>query len=88
MTVIWEESVLDELADIWLRADAPERRRITSAAAEIERRLIGDPKNEGESRSANRRILHAPPLGVIFRVKEPSQIVQVLRVWHVRRRTK
>lgn len=88
MTIVWEESALDELAEIWLRADASERRRVTSAAADIERRLSRDPSDQGESRSHHRRILHSPPLGVIFRVKEASQSVLVLRVWHIRRRTK
>lgn len=88
MTIVWEESALNELADIWLRADASERRCITSATDELEHRLKTRPSEQGESRSRDRRIFHAPPLGVIFRVKEESQTVIVLRVWHIRRRTR
>lgn len=82
MTIIWEESALDELADVWLRSG--ERRQINAAVAEIENRLRFNPANQGESRPNDRRILWAPPLGVTFRVV--TDTVYILRVWAVRKR--
>lgn len=86
MTVVWEASAYDELAEIWLRATPEDRQGVTIAAAELDRRLRFNASFQGESRPHGRRVVYAPPLGVTFRVSEDDQMVYVLRVWYVRRR--
>jgi hypothetical protein len=51
VTVVWEESAYDELAEIWLCATPEERQRVTIAAAEIDRRLRFNASLQGESRT-------------------------------------
>lgn len=84
MTVRWEEIALAGLADAWLAAKSEERRWIVSAAEEIDRQLVSDPRTLGESRSEGCRVAFVPPLGVLFRVADDT--VSVLRVWRLRRR--
>src|SRR5438128_1810772 len=48
--VRWSRSALTKLADIWSRAEAAERKKITEASAEIDWRLERNPLGEGESR--------------------------------------
>jgi hypothetical protein len=80
-SVRWEETALNELADVWVRADAPLRQAITQATTEIDRQLARDPYAESESRDADRRVLFVAPLGVTFRVEEDARTVSVLHVW-------
>jgi hypothetical protein len=82
----WLESALQELADIWLRADATLRQAITAATHQIEQLLLNDPLHEGESRPGGRRILHLAPLGILYRIEPDGQTVTVLRVWLYRQR--
>jgi hypothetical protein len=84
--VEWLQSALDELATIWMQADAVLRQAITAASHSIEQRLQRDPLNEGESRPGGRRIMFVPPLAVIFRVEADGQTVTVLHVRAFRRR--
>jgi hypothetical protein len=86
MTVVWEETALDELASIWLLASSDEREQITAAAAQIDSRLRFNPAFQGESRPNERRVLYTPPLGVTFRVKDDDRLVNLLQVWVIRRR--
>ena len=83
-TVIWLKPVEAKLADIWLAAD--DREAITRAAREIDRFLKVHPHTVGESRPAEKRILIAAPLCVIFRVYEDDRIVRVAGVWKLRTR--
>lgn len=85
MRVRWERIALAGLADAWLAARSPERRRIVAAAAEIDRQLATTADTSGESRPGGRRVMFVPPLGVLFRVT--SDTVSVLRVWPLRQRT-
>jgi hypothetical protein len=48
--VDWKKSALDELTEIWLKADSTQRLEITRASASIEQLLKFDPNNVGESR--------------------------------------
>lgn len=84
MTVGWTAEARRELADIWLRADSTQRRAISAAAHAIDRRLAINPDNEGESRSAGRRVLFERPLGIMFRVHQSRAAVRVTRVWKIR----
>jgi hypothetical protein len=79
--VEWSRGALDRVTSAWMDGDSSLREAITHSVSEIDKRLAGDPANEGESRSAGRRVLFVPPLGVRFRVYSNTPIVVVLRAW-------
>jgi plasmid stabilization system protein ParE len=64
-TVFWSEDAESRLANEWLIAQ--NRRRVTAAADRVDALLQHNAQEVGESRSENRRIVHEPPLGVVFR---------------------
>ncbi|MEX2138686.1 MAG: hypothetical protein WD894_05455 [Pirellulales bacterium] len=72
------------LTDFWLESESPERIRINDAVLRIDTLLAASPQEQGESRPGGRRILLAPPLGVIYKVYEPDRRVRVLRVLRFR----
>ena len=78
-TVYWLPDVEQELADLWL--SAPGRGAVTRAAHAIDRFLQSDPQNAGESRPNGRRILFAPPLGVLIRVIPDDLRVEIVHLW-------
>jgi hypothetical protein len=82
----WKKSAVADLARIWVAADSAVRQAITVASRNIEMRLRTDPLNEGESRSAGRRITFEPPLAVTFRLAKDGRTVFVLEVRLIRRR--
>ena len=86
-SVRWVRSAVNDLADLWLQATSAEREAITLATTQIDEGLQIDPQIQGESRGPNRRILLVPPLGVIFAVSPPDQLVRVLKVWQFERRS-
>ena len=59
---------------------------VTRAASTIDKFLAFEPEQVGESRTADRRILLEPPLGVIYEVSIPDRTVSVLTVWQFRQR--
>ena len=77
--VVWSPHAEQELARLWLMAS--DRPVVTKAAFQIEQSLENQPSERGESRSAGRRILLEPPLGVTFEVLTNPRIVRVLTVW-------
>jgi hypothetical protein len=77
--VIWKPEAERRLANIWL--DSAKRQAVTDAARMIDQRLAHDPRSQGESRDAGRRVLYVPPLAVIFKVNSKSKKVRVLTVW-------
>jgi hypothetical protein len=79
--VQWERSALDELADIWVQADSALRRAVTVATQTLDSQLQTDPNGAGESRPGGRRIHFVGPLGVLYRVRDLGNLVQVLHVW-------
>lgn len=85
--VRWEHSALMELAVIWNQADSALRQQITQTTHRIDQALRADPGNQGESRAKGLRILFALPLGLTFDVDSQNAVVNVLHVWHVRRRS-
>lgn len=85
-SVEWIPTAADELATLWLDASPHERRAITGATREIDSLLRVNPENVGESRSEDRRILLAAPLGVTFKIEPDDRKVRVLKVWHYKTR--
>jgi hypothetical protein len=79
--VRWKQAAINELASLWMNADAEQRRAITQATDLIDRQLQVDPEIQGESRPRNRRILFATPLGILFRVDPQQKLVRVLQIW-------
>jgi len=84
--VRWEETALNELAALWLAANAALRQAITTASSQIDQLLQTDPLGQSESRPDGRRILFVSPLGITFRIEEDGETVSVLRIWLFRRR--
>lgn len=79
--VHWKRSAENELAREWSAADSTLRQAITRASHQIDYDLQFAPETKGESRDKGRRIFHAAPFGVIFRVHPDSHRVYVLHVW-------
>jgi plasmid stabilization system protein ParE len=77
--VIWLPDAEQELAEVWL--NAPNRNLVSQAAFGIDLSIEADPNNVGESRPNERRIFFVPPLGIIYRVLESPQRVEVIHVW-------
>jgi hypothetical protein len=86
--VDWLQTALDELTNLWMAADSPQRQAITMASPTIEQRLASDPANEGESRPGGRRISFVAPLAVRFQIEADGQTVTVLHVRLFGRRKK
>jgi hypothetical protein len=79
-TVRWKETSTNELAALWIDADAVARREMTAAAREIDRVLEVNPGEVGESRPDGRRIAFFRPLAVTFVVDHERAVVRVLRI--------
>jgi hypothetical protein len=84
----WLQTALDQLMTIWMPADSPLRKAITTATQQIDQQLQSDPYGQSESRPQGRRILLVSPLGVLFRIEADGLTVTVLRVWVFRKRGK
>jgi len=80
-SVEWTHLALNLLADVWLSAQATERRRITAAIDLIDRLLRERPLDEGESREGERRVTFAAPIGVSFQIDHSLRRVTVLGAW-------
>lgn len=77
-TVAWYADAQDQLASIWI--DAPDRNAVSSAADSLDRELATDPERKGRPVGDRLRVLHEPPLEVLFDVIEPDRLVRVLTV--------
>lgn len=77
-TVVWPSGSEDELAQIWIHAQ--DRLAVTAAADAIDQQLSVDALTKGIELSEGLRALFAPPLRVLFAVREDDRIVEVLRV--------
>ena len=77
-TVSWVRSAQDELADLWL--NVLDRSAVTAATRVIDKELGEDAPVKGRELSEGLRSLFAPPLKVIFIVREDDRIAEVLRV--------
>jgi hypothetical protein len=78
-TVVWLPAAEKELAALWL--DPINRPQLSPAADKIDGLLRRDPLVLGESREGNQRIAFENPLAVLYRVKEPDRLVEVIHVW-------
>jgi hypothetical protein len=78
-SVRWSREALDALTEIWLE-NPGQRDDIRRAAARIDRILVVNPDEQGESRGDARRILIESPLVVNFVVDDVRYIVRVLKV--------
>jgi hypothetical protein len=79
-TLIWSNRALDQLAEIYVSADAAERARMAPAIEALNVRLRNDPSAEGESRAGELRITFIPLLAVAFYVSQSDRVVRVGRV--------
>lgn len=77
-TVVWFKPIRDRLAEIWL--EAPDRASVTAAADLIDRELAQDAMLKGAELRESMRIFHAPPLQVLFVVRDQDRVVEVVRV--------
>jgi hypothetical protein len=77
-TVVWVESALNELADIWLAAH--DRAIVTAATVQIDRELSEDANNKGVEVREGLRAFFSPPLRILFNVRDADRIAEVLRV--------
>ena len=82
--VDWLDMAVDELAELWMRADLEVRRAITEASQELDRRLASNPFRESESRSGSIRIAFALPLAARCRIGANNRVVTIAEVYLVR----
>ena len=77
-TVVWLKGAQDELTEIWI--DASDRNVVAIAADAIDLQLAEDANAKGIEISEGLRAFFAPPLRVLFAVREADRVVEVLRV--------
>ncbi len=77
--VRWLPRAEQELAALWL--DTLRRAAVTRAAQLLDQQLAQAPGHLGESRPRGRRVHFEAPLGILFRVLEDVQEVEVIHVW-------
>ena len=77
-TVVWVQSVEDELVELWLAAN--DRTDITTATHAVDQELGLDAGLKGEDLAEGLRSLNIPPLRIIFTVSENDRLVEVVRV--------
>jgi mRNA-degrading endonuclease RelE of RelBE toxin-antitoxin system len=76
--VVWTPTAERELTALWLASRC--QQLVTAAAHQADELLASDPKNVGESRDANKRIMFIPPLVVEFEVVDGEHTVFVRAV--------
>ena len=77
-TVVWVQSVEDELVELWLAAS--DRNEVTAATHAIDKELGSDAESKGDDLAEGLRSLNIPPLRVIFTVSKNDRLVEVVRV--------
>jgi len=77
-TVVWPQGVQDELVELWLAS--ADRRAVTAAVDWLDRELAEDAPSKGIELREGLRAIFLPPLRVLFAVREPDRVVEVLRV--------
>jgi hypothetical protein len=79
--VVWLDRPLEHLAQHYAPLYGTDRgKQITSAMAEVDRRLSADPVNVGESRSGHSRFVFEHPLCVTFEVAQDDGTVVVTQL--------
>jgi len=74
-TVTWHREAEDELTELWLVAT--DRNEITAAVRAIDVALATDASEKGETAAEGLRSFYAPPLRVLFAIREHDRVVQV-----------
>jgi hypothetical protein len=77
-TVVWHDSTIDELAEIWMAAR--DRNSVTTAAHIIDFELSSDAETKGVEVSEGLRAFFAPPLRILFAIDDGDRLVEVVRV--------
>jgi hypothetical protein len=77
-TVTWLKGAAGHLAQIWI--DAPDKQAVTRAANSIDLELATDADSKGAPVKEGLRSLYLPPLHVLFTVREPDRLVEVVSV--------
>ena len=78
-TVSWDPPAERDLISMWLSSRM--RHAIRSAADRIDALLQSNPRECGESREGDNRVILIWPLGVSFEIDEPQRRVRVTAVW-------
>lgn len=78
-TVVWIESAEAELARIWTAS--ANREAVRAAADEIDASLRIRPRDVGESRADEFRVLLIAPIAVNYSVNDEDAMVVVAEVW-------
>lgn len=82
-TVVWRPEAESALARLW--NEATDRQAVADAANAIDMMLRTAPRDVGESRVADVRILTVFPLSIYYDVHEDDLLVAVWAVWRVHR---
>jgi hypothetical protein len=83
--ISWDADAFRMLQRIW--DEHEDVSDLTRALDEVYETLSEDADHKGESRARGRRILIAPPLGVLFQVNQRLNEVVIVRVWSYRTRS-
>ena len=84
-SVVWAIPVLDRLADLYVEAEPADREPMAAGVEALNRRLVMNPTEEGESRDGDQRVTFTLYLVVRFRVDLMSDRVRVIGVARSRR---
>ena len=85
-TLVWPKALIRRLTALYLQARSEALADdFTQAVAQIEYLLQNAPLNQGESRSANERILVVRPLSATYRIDELNKRVYIRAIGYSNR---
>ena len=82
--VLWIQSALDDMTNLWINADSATRADINRAADYLEQELQRDPFKSSESRDPGEWVSFSEPLGMLLEIETGQKVVWVLAVWRFR----
>jgi plasmid stabilization system protein ParE len=77
-SVAWDDSALEDLADLWTQA--ADRQAVRDAANRVDGELAFSPETRGVDFYGD-RLLVEPPLQVVYKVVPADRKVIILQVW-------
>jgi hypothetical protein len=80
-TVTWQDDAEAELTELWL--SAPDRSEITAAVQAVDDALSIDAESKGNRVAEGLMSFNAPPIRVLFVVREPDRVAEVQLVRRV-----
>jgi hypothetical protein len=83
--VIWSDTALEELADVWVAVSPAARGEVEAAVTGINNRLADDPTVDSESRPDGSYVTFLWPIGVKIWISPAARTVQVGHFWTHRR---